>query len=63
MSKKLCIVMIGIQAVVHLSQDEPNKIYYAGLIAFMVATYKLVQMRIDVIRTKYGVNKTDDVAA
>jgi hypothetical protein len=54
MSKKLCITMIGIQAVVHLSQGVENPYRYAGLIAGMVIVYKIVQCRIDVIRTKFG---------
>ena len=62
-SKKLTITMIGIQAVVHLAQDAPDKTRYAGMVAVMIIIYKLVQMRIDVIRAKYGVEpeKEDNV--
>ena len=53
-SKKLTITMIGIQAIVHLSQDAPDKLYYAGLVAAVVIIYKLVQCRIDVMKSKYS---------
>lgn len=57
-SKKLCITMIGIQAIVHMSQDVDNPYHYACLIAGMVIVYKLVQCRIDVIKTKFGKAET-----
>lgn len=53
-SKKLCITLIGIQAIVHLSQDAPEKLLYACLVAGVVIIYKLVQCRIDVIKSKFG---------
>jgi hypothetical protein len=60
MSKKLCITMIGIQAIVHLSQDAPDKLWYAGLVASVVIFYKLVQCRIDVIRSKFGIQDKEE---
>jgi hypothetical protein len=59
-SKKLCITMIGVQAIVHMSQDAPDKLWYAGLVAAVVIFYKLVQCRIDVIRSKCGVKQEDE---
>jgi len=53
-SKKLCITLIGIQAVVHMADDATEKFPYGCLIVGMVIIYKLVQCRIDVIRSKFG---------
>lgn len=55
-SKKLCITLIGIQAIVHMAQDAANPYPYACLIAGLIVIYKLVQCRIDVIKSKYGKN-------
>lgn len=46
-SKKLCITLIGIQAIVHLSQDSTDKLKYACLIAGLVVIYKAVQAFLD----------------
>jgi hypothetical protein len=46
--------MIGIQAVVHMATDAPEKFPYGCLIVGMVIIYKLVQCRIDVIKSKFG---------
>ena len=44
-SKKLCISIIGIQAIVQMSNDAVpgDKIWYAALIVDIVIVYKLVQ--------------------
>ena len=59
-SKKLCITLIGVQAVVHLAQDAPDKTRYAVMVAAMIVVYKLVQCRIDVMKSKCGVNKKEN---
>jgi hypothetical protein len=46
-SKKLCITMFGIQAIVGMAQGTDDKIFYACLIAGVVAVYKVVQAIID----------------
>lgn len=46
-SKKLCISIIGIQAIVQLSADEESKILYALLITGIIALFKIVQYLLD----------------
>ncbi len=43
-SKKFCISIIGIQAIVQLSQDAPNKFIYACLIVGVVVVFKITQV-------------------
>ena len=46
-SKKLCISIIGIQAVASLAADQESKILYALLIVGIVALFKIVQYLLD----------------
>lgn len=48
-SKKLCISLIGVQAIVHMSADVPgdHKIWYAVLVLGIVVVYKCVQAFVD----------------
>ena len=48
-SKKLCISLIGVQAIVHMSNDVPaeDKIWYAVLVLGFVIVYKCVQAFVD----------------
>ena len=46
-SKKLCITIIGIQAIIHMSEGSEDKLYYALLIAGLVVVYKAVQAVMD----------------
>ena len=43
-SKKLCISIIGIQAIIQLSQGATNKFWYAGLIFGIVVIFKITQV-------------------
>ena len=61
LSKKLCITLIGIQAIVHLSLDAPEKLWYACLVAGVITVYKLVQCRIDVMRSKFNQHEKDEL--
>ncbi len=51
-SKKFCISIIGIQAIVQLSQDSPNKFKYACLIVGVVALFKVTQVAKDYLMRK-----------
>ena len=42
-SKKLCITMFGIQAIVHLAEGAERKLMYACLVAGVVVVFKIVQ--------------------
>jgi hypothetical protein len=53
-SKKLCISLIGIQALVHLAPEDPSRVYYGLMVMVIVVVFKLVQCRIDVIKSKFG---------
>lgn len=48
-SKKLCISLIGVQAIVHMSADAPeaDKIWYAAMVLVVVIVYKCVQAFLD----------------
>lgn len=46
-SKKLCISILGIQAIVQMSTDAENKLIYACLIVGIVVVYKGVQALMD----------------
>ena len=46
-SKKLCISIIGIQAVIQMSGDSEDKFCYAVLIVGIVVVYKIIQFLID----------------
>lgn len=48
-SKKLCISLIGVQAIVHMSNDASaeDKIWYAVLVLGIVVVYKCVQAFVD----------------
>lgn len=46
-SKKLCISIIGVQAIIQMSQDAPDKFKYALLIAGVIVFYKMLQFLID----------------
>lgn len=43
-SKKFCISIIGIQAIVQLSQDSANKFWYACLVVGVVVVFKITQV-------------------
>ena len=43
-SKKFCISIIGIQAIVQLSQDAADKLIYACLIVGVVIVFKITQV-------------------
>ena len=47
MSKKLCISLIGIQAIVNLAPNDESRVYYACMITGIVVIYKVVQGWID----------------
>ena len=46
-SKKFCISIIGIQAIVQLSQDAPSKFVYACLVMGIVVVFKITQVAKD----------------
>ena len=46
-SKKLCLTIIAIQAIIQMSNGSEDKIYYALIIAGLVVVYKVVQALID----------------
>ena len=46
-SKKLCISIIGVQAIIQMSQDAPEKFKYALLVAGVTVFYKVLQYLID----------------
>ena len=46
-SKKLCLTIIGIQAIIQMSDGSEDKIYYALIIAGLVVLYKVIQGVID----------------
>lgn len=47
MSKKLCLSIVGIQAIVGLSADTPDKFWYAVLVLGVVVVYKVIQAVLD----------------
>ncbi len=51
-SKKFCISIIGIQAIVQLSQDAPNKLVYACLVMGIVVIFKITQVAKDYLMKK-----------
>ncbi len=51
-SKKLCITVIGVQAIIQMSADAPEKFKYALLVAGVIVFYKTLQFLID--RKKNG---------
>ena len=46
-SKKLCISIIGIQAIIQMSDGSVDKFRYALLIAGVIVVYKVIQFLID----------------
>jgi hypothetical protein len=46
-SKKLCITLIGIQAIVQMAEGSPEKFKYAALVAGLIVIYKAVQAFLD----------------
>ena len=60
-SKKLCISLIGVQALVHLAPEDASKVYYGIMITVIVVVFKLVQCRIDVIRSKFGKHELNEL--
>ena len=46
-SKKLCISIIGIQAIVQMANGAEDKFKFAILIAVVIAMYKVVQFMLD----------------
>lgn len=46
-SKKLCVTIVGIQAVVKLSEGAANKLYYAAGVVIICIVFKLVQTWLD----------------
>ncbi len=46
-SKKLCITVIGVQAIIQMSADAPEKFKYALLVAGVIVFYKTLQFLID----------------
>ncbi len=46
-SKKFCAVLIGVQAIITMSQDAAEKFKYALLVAGLVVFYKTLQFLID----------------
>ena len=46
-SKKLCISIIGIQAIVQMANGSTEKFRYAVLVAIVIAMYKVVQFMLD----------------
>lgn len=51
-SKKLFIVVLGLQAIIQMSVDAPEKFKYALLVAGVIVFYKTLQFLID--RKKVG---------
>ena len=47
MSKKLCMCIVGINAIIQMSQGSENKIWYAAIIAGIVVVYKFTQAYLD----------------
>lgn len=47
MSKKLCVVIIGVQAIIQMSEGAAEKFKYALLVAGLVVFYKTLQYLID----------------
>ncbi len=43
-SKKLCISIIGVQAIIQMSQDATDKLPYAMMIAGIVVTLQVIQV-------------------
>ena len=46
-SKKLCVTMFGIQAILYMSQGSDDKLFFACLIAGVIVVFKVVQGFID----------------
>lgn len=55
-SKKLCIAVVGIAAIVSLADGAPNKLPYAISIAVICIVYKAVQGYIDCKNRKVDTN-------
>ena len=47
MSKKLCALLLGLQAIIAMSADAEEKFKYALLVAGIIVFYKMLQFLID----------------